>query len=243
MDFEENRVALRARFAVKLRFIEKTLMKKLSAKTVSGVGGRSFWGAFLVVAVIGGWMGWTEDARAQSSFPAPTMVKAKIGKVVSILQKTPEFQASTSEGKKDPKRREWLEVEVEFETSSDSKVGIIPELMMTFYVAVKGMTPQVLTGTFTYVNIVDGENNYAVVYVSPQGLTRIMGEPNKFRLGDVVKAGVEILYQGRVVAETPEAKALAAANAPKVTDALMAKEKTPFGLLWIDRHVELKPEK
>jgi hypothetical protein len=101
----------------------------------------------------------------------------------------------------------------------------------------------VLTGSFTYANIQDKEKNYAVVYVSPHSLTRIMGEPNKFKLGDVVKAGVEILYQGRVVAESPEAKALAGSSAPKVTDVLLPKEKTPFNMLWIDRYVELKQEK
>ena len=216
-------------------------MKEMSSMRRSGFEARAAIQGILVAAMVVGFAGWMSQAQAQ--LPAPTTVKAKLVKVTPFMEKTPEYGASTSERKKVPRLREWLEVEVEFETQSDSKVGVIPELMMTFYVAVKGATAQVLTGSFTYANIQDNEKNFAVVYVSPHSLTRIMGEPNKFKLGDVAKVGVEILYQGRVVAETPEAKALQASSAAKVTDVLLPKEKTPFNMLWIDRYVELKPDR
>lgn len=218
-------------------------MKKFSSMTISGFWGKTAAGAFarvlLALAAFLGWMAWTGEAVAQ--IPAPTRVKAEITDVKVIMQKTPEFQAATSEGKKDPKRREWLELEVGFKTDSDSRVGIIPELMITYYLLVQGAERQVLSGSFTYSNIVDKEENFAVVYVSPHALTRLTGEPNKFRLGNVQAMGVEILYQGRVVAESPDAKKFAAAaTIPKISDMILPKEKTPFSLLWIDRHAELK---
>lgn len=216
-------------------------MKNSSVMTNSRFRGRLFAGAFLSAAMGLVWMGCLEKARAQ--FPAPTVVKADIQDVKVVMQRTPEFAGSTSENKKDPKKREWLELEVEFKTVSDSAVGLIPELMISYYVLVDGVTRQVLNGSFTYTNIVDKEDNFAVVYVSPNGLTRLAGEPNKFRLGDVKAWAVEILYKGRVVAESPDMKKFnAAASIPRATDLLLPKEKTPFELLWIDRHVELKAE-
>lgn len=207
--------------------------------TKAGVTGGFLTRSLLVAAVSLAWVGQLRAQQGQQ-IPAPTRVTAQIMEVKPIMQKTPEFQAVTSESKKDPKRREWLELEMEFKTESDSRVGILPELTISYYLAVKGSTPQVLTGTFTYANVVDKEPNFAVVYVSPNGLTRIAGEPNKFRVGDVVKVGVEILYQGRVVAESDKSKWWTTVNAPKTDGLLLPKEKTPFGMLWLDRHVELR---
>jgi hypothetical protein len=234
---------LRARFAVKLRFIETKLMKKMSSTRISGSFGKVVVQGILAVVI--GAMVWKVEARPTGEITAPTAVKAKILKVTPLLEKTPEFTAATSDNKKDPRRREWLEVEVEFETTSDSRIGIIPELTISYYVPVAGAAPTVLTGSFTYSNIQDKEKNFAVVYVSPHGLTRLMGEPNKFKLSNLAKqgVGVEILYQGRVVAEFPETKWWTAASATRTTDLLLPKEKTPFGMLWIDRHIELKAEK
>lgn len=209
-------------------------MKKM---TMFGFERKKVAGALLIAMWLVGMLG------AWAQIPAPTRVSADVEEPVVIMQKTPEFQAVTSESKKDPKRREWLELEVKFQTVSDSKVGIIPEITITYYLLMKGVERQVITGSFNYANIVDKEDNYAVVYVSPQGLTRIAGEPNKFRVGDVQAAAVEIVYQGRVVAETSAAKSFNATALPRSGEFLLPKEKTPFGMLWIDRHVELKPER
>jgi len=185
---------------------------------------------------------WTGTLQAQ--FEAPTQVRAEIDDVTVMMQKTPEFQANVSDSKKDPKRREWLEMEVAFETRSDSEIGIIPELMISYYIAVKGVQPRVLTGSFTYTNVVDEEENFAIIYVSPQGLTRIAGEPYDFREADVASWGVEILYQGRVIAEESESGGAwwNQTSAARMPGLILPKEKTPFSLLWIDRHVQLKED-
>lgn len=172
----------------------------------------------------------------------PTQVQAKIGDLKVIMQKTPVFTAAGVEMKKDGKLREWLEVELEFETKSDSKVGVVPELMVQYYLAVKGATPQILTDSFTYTNVIDSESSYAVVYVSPTGLTRVNGEMGKFKMTDVVAWGAEILFNGRVVKSYSNSGGDWWTSAPqqRVSGLLLPKENTPFHLLWIDRHLEVK---
>jgi len=66
-------------------------------------------------------------------------------------------------------------------------------------VAVKGATPQILTDSFTYTNVIDKEPAYAIVYVSPAGLTSVNGEMGKFKVSDAVVWGAEVLYNGRVI--------------------------------------------
>jgi len=172
----------------------------------------------------------------------PTQVLAKVNDMKVIMQKTPVFTAAGVEMKKDGKLREWLELEIEFETKSDSKVGVVPEIIVQYFVAVKGVTPQILSDSFTYTNVIDKEPAYAVVYVSPAGLTSVNGEMGKFKVSDVVAWGAEVLFNGRVVGtfsnSAPEW--WTKAPQPRVAGLLMAKEDTPFRLLWIDRHLEVK---
>ncbi len=191
---------------------------------------------FQLTAIIG--LAGMVSAHAQG----PTQVQAKVAGVKVIMQKTPVFTAAGVETKKDGKLREWLEVEVEFETRSDSKVGVIPEVMVQYYLAVKGATQQILTDSFTYTNVIDKEPAYAVVYVSPTGLTRVNGEMGKFKAGDVVAWGAEVLFNGRVVGSFSSSGGdwWTTAQAQRVSGLLLAKENTPFHLLWIDRHLEAK---
>ncbi len=189
-------------------------------------------------------MAW-QTALAQDRL-APTQVEAKIENIKAIIQKTPEFQATVSDSKKDPRRREWLEVEVEFETKSNSPIGIVPEVLVQYYVAVEGAGRQiqVLSDSYTYTNVVDGEESFVVVYVSPYSLARVNGEMGGFKLRDVKALGVEILFNGRVVAEGAEGlreRWWTQTQAPRKGGLLSPKEQTPFSLLWIDRYLELKP--
>jgi hypothetical protein len=177
-------------------------------------------------------------AQAQTG---PTQVAVQISDMKVIMQKTPVFNALGVEAKKDGKLREWLEIELEFETRSDSKVGVVPELLVQYYLAVKGATPQIITDSFTYTNVVDKEPAFAVVYVSPTGLTRLNGEMGKFKATDVVAWGAEVLFNGRVVGQFSSGGKdwWTSAPQPRVPGLLMAKEDTPYRLLWIDRHLEV----
>jgi len=172
----------------------------------------------------------------------PNKVEAKVADMKVIMQKTPVFTAAGVEAKKDGKLREWLEIEVEFETRSDAKIGVIPEVIVQYFLAVKGATPQILTDSFTYTNVIDKEPSFAVVYVSPTGLTRVNGEMGKFKASDVVAWGAEVLFNGRVVGVFSNSGGdwWTSAPQPRVSGLLMAKEDTPYRLLWIDRHLEVK---
>ncbi len=192
-----------------------------------------------VLAAAAVWLALAGFVSAQAW--APTRVEAEVKDVKIIMQKTPEFNANVSDNKKDGKRREWLEVEVEFETRSDSKIGIVPDLMIQYYLGVKGVQQQVLADSYTYRNIVDKEESFAIIYVSPTALTQVAGEMGKFKESDVVAWGVELLYKGRVVATASSASNNAWWNQTQATRTpglLMPKERTPFQLLWIDRHAE-----
>lgn len=179
---------------------------------------------------------------AMAQAQGPTQVQAKIADMKVIIQKTPVFTAAGVEMKKEGRLREWLEAEIEFETKSDSKLGVIPEVMVQYYLAVKGVTPQILTDSYTYTNVIDKETSYAVVYVSPAGLTRVNGEMGGFKMTDVAAWGAEILFNGRVVASYSNSGGDWWTSAPqqRVTGLLLPKENTPFNLLWIDRHLEVK---
>lgn len=162
-------------------------------------------------------------------------------KDVSVqMMKTPEYAAQTSDSKKDPKKREWLEVEVEIETKSDSPIKIIDNLVFKYYIAVVGEGANyILSDNITYENIPDDERIFTVVYVSPWSLARLAGGLDEFAERNVAAVGVEVLFNG-------ERKALYSSNNSEFWNTgaavqrkqgmILAKEKSPFQFLWIDRH-------
>lgn len=185
---------------------------------------------------------------AQAQLPiVVTQVKANIEDAEVAMQNTPEYEAGNVKEKRSPRTREWLEIEVPFEfTESDSKIGIIPEISLRFYVAVVGAGNQgyILTDTFNYTNIPDDGANFAVVYVSPSSLARIAGGFGEFDEGDVKAWGVELLFNGAIsgVASSGGRDWWNSAGGTRLPGFLMPKEKTPFNNLWVDRHVELKQQ-
>lgn len=170
--------------------------------------------------------------------------KVEIDGVKAIMQKTPEYGAQTSDSKKEPKRREWLEVEVAYETDSDSPIGMIDNLLFKYYIAVKGEGANyILTESVTYENIPDKEEMYSVVYVSPWSLARMTGEVGRFREADVVAVGVEILFNGErkdVYSSTNAEFWNSGGNFQRPQGMILPKEKSPFAYLWIDRHAPAK---
>ncbi len=181
---------------------------------------------------------------AQGQLPVDaTQVKAELDKPEIAMQATPEFEASKVTRKATERPREWLEIEIPFELDSDSQIGIVPEVTMQFYVGVKGASsPLLLTDSFVYSNVPHKETLYSIIYVSPPSLARIAGGMDQFSERDVAAWGVEVLFNGRVVgvASSSNSDWWSANQAPRVTGFLWPKEDTPFRMLWIDRHVELK---
>lgn len=178
---------------------------------------------------------------------AQTAVQVELARKPEIaMQKTPEYQAQVSDSKKDPKKREWLEIEFQFEAKvpNDDKLGIVEELSFQYYVMLDGLEgPTMLSDTVNYQNIPAGEEVYSIVYVSPSSLARVVGAKDRFALSNVKGWGVEVLFKGRVVAEAAEPAGRWWEGRQPLTGLLLPKEKTPFQLLWVDRHVEYKGDR
>jgi len=184
---------------------------------------------------------------AQAQLPiVVSQVQADLDDPVMEMQPTPEFEASKVNAKRTERSREWLEIELPFKLESDSQIGIVPEITIQYYFGVRGPgnTTFMLSDAFTYQNVPDDEMVYSIVYVSPPSLARIAGGMGEFDIRSNIGAwGVEILHNGRVVAAASSAGRDPWWNAftgPRVPGFLMPKEKTPYQMLWIDRHVELK---
>ncbi|MFT5469726.1 MAG: hypothetical protein ACI8UO_004848 [Verrucomicrobiales bacterium] len=171
-----------------------------------------------------------------------TQAAVEIKNVKAQMMKTPEYQGTTSDSKKDPKRREWFEIEIEIETKSDSKIGMIDNLVFKYYLAVKGAEKvnYILTENITYENIPDDEQIYTVVYVSPWSLARMAGGLDEFTERDVVAIGCEVLFNGErkgLYSSTNTEFWNSGGSFVRKQGMILPKEKSPFQFLWIDRHL------
>ncbi len=175
-----------------------------------------------------------------------TQVEAEVEDAEIIMQNSPDIEASDVKEKRSPRTRQWLEIEVPFELKSNSRIGIVPEITMKFYIAVRGAgsSGYVLTDSFTYANIPDDETVYSILYVSPSSLARIAGGFDQFDDGDVASWGVELLFNGERIdgASSTGRDWWSSFAGTRINGFLLPKEKTPFSVLWVDRHVELKQQ-
>ncbi|MEA3188143.1 MAG: hypothetical protein QOD99_1973 [Chthoniobacter sp.] len=146
---------------------------------------------------------------------------------------TPDAQASNYTKQK-PRLQQWLEVEVEFQSTAE----ITDELTFKYYVMLAG---KVLTGEVTHMNILKGRDLYSVMYVSPHTLAKLLN--NKPLTGAAIEnAAVQILNKGQVVAE----KSFKEAGrwwekATPLSGMMYNKNETPFSPFLWDRYEELKP--
>ncbi|MCB1091494.1 MAG: hypothetical protein KDL87_08180 [Verrucomicrobiae bacterium] len=188
----------------------------------------------LLSAVIFGFLA-AGAAQAQQ-----VQVKVEIKKIEVSSQKTPNFQAGDVSNKNVPKPKEWLEAEVSFGLESAPRGAVVPELDFRYYVAVRGSEgAKYLTGDVKHVNLVPDRELFSVAYVSPATIGKITGEYNRVSANDILVA-VEVSYQGRIVAESssggPDGWWRGQATEPGV----LAKNKTPFALLWLDRYPDVE---
>lgn len=158
-------------------------------------------------------------------------------------QPTPQFEAGNVKSKDVPNPKDWLEVEVEFEARASERNAVIPELLFRYYVAVKAQdgSTKVLTGDVTHVNMVGGERYYSAVYVSPITLGKVTGDYRRFQLGAIAAVAVEVFYNG--VSKGGKSEGGPAGRWWEQTQTepgVLAKDKTPFALLWTDRYADFK---
>lgn len=154
----------------------------------------------------------------------------KITKVETNVVKTPEYQIVGG-----PAKRydigEWLEVEVEFETTPE----MIPELTFRYVVLIEG---KLVEGKVTHVNIASGRDHFSVMYIEPRALSRLAG--GKFVGVNTAEAvWVDVIRGGKTVATHPMPKK-PLPKLSRITGVMRNKDQTPFAPLYYDRYEAIK---
>ena len=161
----------------------------------------------------------------------------KLGKVAPAMVKTPECALSSGPVKRTGRAQEWFEIEVEYETKPEE----IDELTFKFTAQI---AKQLVTGEVTYQNIAAARDHFAVIYISPKGLEKLLG---KTPLGpnSIENVWVEVNHQGQTLGKEGEAafKPQAKPNAQQKPGFMLTKSQTPFAPLWYDRYEEIKASK
>lgn len=148
---------------------------------------------------------------------------------------SPEIQFTFGPQHPQGQAKQWLEVEVNFE----SDIDWTDELTVKYYILLAG---QCLTGDVTHIDIPRGRDLYSVMYVSPRTIARILnGRPlNNLDIQDV---GVQLVKQGQVLT-TKSYKAEGDQqwwqNMQQVTGEVLNKNQTPFAPLIWDRYEQIK---
>jgi len=172
--------------------------------------------------------------------------KPKIGAL-----RSPDFAGSDINAKPF-KGKNWLDIECRFRVKTGRGVTekYIDGLTFKFYVAVQNSTGKgyfLLSKDVEYINVALDKELYASVYLSPSAVERLTGSDNvNPSVVDVV--GVEVTYEGRVVAQTTTKlqegwwKAQSPNLVPNDKFPLLNKNETPFASLWWDRFAEIRPQ-
>lgn len=154
----------------------------------------------------------------------------KVGRVEISAPSTPEYQITGGQGKR-YKLGKWLE----FEVSYDTVPVEIDELTFKFTAQIEN---KLLDGDVTYVNIPEGRDHYAVMYISPKSLNKLTGG-KPLTPAAIQNAWVEVSRQGQVLARVSHRPGNPP-NVPHITGMLLNKTQTPFAPLYYDRYEEIK---
>ena len=155
----------------------------------------------------------------------------KLGKVQPAVVKTPEFNLTSGPVKRS-KNADWLEVEVEYETTMN-----IPELTFKYTMQIEG---KLLDGEVTYVAVAKDKEHFAVMYVSPKAIKELTGG-KALTSGSIENVWVDALSQGQKLdPKTAQFKGGAPKNVAHVTGFVLRKDQTPFAPLFYDRYEEIK---
>lgn len=186
--------------------------------------------------------------------------KIKIIKLTSLIQETPQFQVAGVKGKRiNP--RYWLELEAELEVKTTAPSEFIPVITAHWFAVVKNNfskpnagQPVRLTGRVEFLNIRTKDRTIHIsAYIGPDVLEKLTGKdrPNE---SDIEGIALKIEGNGIVTDKKEYVEGLVKATAEKksrwwekwgkktLPDAILAKSKTPFALLWTDRYPAEKLE-
>ena len=157
----------------------------------------------------------------------------KLAKIQPEVVKTPEYQIVGGQNKRS-KNREWLEVEVAYETKPEE----IDELTFKFTILFE---KHLLDGEVTYVNIPKDREHYAVMYVPPRALEKLTG-------GKPITPAQYRKRLGRGAPRGPDARLRQRSSKPRSrthstrTGLILNKDQAaPFAPLYYDRYEAIKP--
>lgn len=169
----------------------------------------------------------TISALAQMPQVGPGSIK--IGKVLPAMVKTPEYNLTSGPTKRS-RNRDWLEIEVEFETKPDD----IDELTFKYTILVE---KKLLDGEVTHVNI-PSKDHFSVMYIGPRTLEKLSGGkgvgPNS-----IENVWIEVSRQGQVLGKA-SFRPGNPPNLPHLTGLVLNKDETPFAPLFYDRYEAIK---
>jgi hypothetical protein len=162
--------------------------------------------------------------------------------------KSPEVGGNTSVKRFTPK--DWLEVEVKFKISdSGSKAEFVDRVNIRWYVAVKnpeGRGYWLLEKSVTHVNVPVGEDVFASVYLSPNGVKRLSGSDRASKSvveyvgGEIEIGGNRQIFVNKGSKTKPFWTVASDSLSRTEKVPLLNKNETPFRFLWHDRYAEIE---
>ena len=132
---------------------------------------------------------------APSQALAQDQVKVEVEDITIEIIDTPEY--STSESKKLPKKREWVEIEVIFKPEGRTESGIVDKLEFSYFIML-GDETTMLHEKINHVNMLLDETTASVVYVAPSTIFSLFGREASASKA-VAAVAVEVRFNGALV--------------------------------------------
>lgn len=201
--------------------------------------------SFIAAILVGGAVPVNAQVAAASrQEPEILRIRRFSGLRASNMVKTPEFRAGAQRGVNPPK--DWFQIAVTYDTAPEW----IDELTFQYFVMSqteidREVKYSIFSTTVRYSDIKAGRNHTSTAFLHPRALERF---------GEIVAAAVEILHQGKSIAQEGEV-----ANKeipedwwknPRVTDSaqvtarsgyLLDRSRSPFALVNMDDYEFIKP--
>lgn len=191
----------------------------------------------------------SQDAAAEAP-NTQVKVSIKLEKVEAL--DSPTVSTGTVEKRFKPKKWAYIEAEMKVQAVPVPKTGYLDNMTVTFYATAK--SPEgpkgylLMKKEIRYVNIPVNEKVYVCAFMSPSSVKRLTGSdvinPSSFE-----RVGVEVSYNGKVVAMDPGSGRVAWWNSssslivPTNSYPLLNKDETPFSIFWYDRYPEINNPK
>jgi hypothetical protein len=200
---------------------------------------KTFW----IVALLG-----LSSAVNSSAQTAPAVKISAKGPKLAAIQTPIVIPSNVPD--KNWRPRTWLECDLEIEarlpSNQGGRNGSVASITVNFYLAMNAQTADgkrhVLKGTLNYLDLPASTKCHALAFATPGTLRRVL-ERDNFSPSDVAGWGYEVVVDGAVVAGDSSAggKWWEKGDGFAISEgALIAKQDTPFSILWGDYDLPTK---